>query len=171
MDLMYWIAASPIWLAVLVIVIVPTVITMCGPIVVRRLVGMEKIVGNNEVAGFKFATLGVIYADPFSSVIGIDIPGAGTVDATKSMVTGALVNASGALVDAQMRSLQTNRVYWRQQRAGQPDMQYWIGKTFSDPAIFDFYHHQMIGPNGYAWANWRAHNIAVEQRLFGGKGG
>ena len=35
---------------------------MCGPIVVRRLVGMERIVGNNEVAGFKFATLGVIYA-------------------------------------------------------------------------------------------------------------
>jgi hypothetical protein len=62
MDVMYWIAASPIWLAVLVIVIVPTAITMCGPIVVRRLVGMEKIVGNNEVAGFKFATLGVIYA-------------------------------------------------------------------------------------------------------------
>ncbi len=62
MDLMYWIAASPIWLAVLVIVIVPTAITMCGPIVVRRLVSMERIVGNNEVAGFKFATLGVIYA-------------------------------------------------------------------------------------------------------------
>lgn len=62
MDLMYWIAASPIWLAVLVIVIVPTAITMCGPILVRRLVSMERIVGNNEVAGFKFATLGVIYA-------------------------------------------------------------------------------------------------------------
>jgi hypothetical protein len=62
MDLTYWIAASPIWLAVLVIVIVPTVITMCGPVVVRRLVSMERIVGNNEVAGFKFATLGVIYA-------------------------------------------------------------------------------------------------------------
>jgi hypothetical protein len=62
MDLTYWIAASPMWLAVLVIVIVPTLITMCGPIVVRRFVSMERIVGNNEVAGFKFATLGVIYA-------------------------------------------------------------------------------------------------------------
>lgn len=62
MDLMYWIAASPIWLAVLVIVVVPTLITMSGPIVVRRFVSMDRIVGNNEVAGFKFATLGVIYA-------------------------------------------------------------------------------------------------------------
>lgn len=62
MDAMYWIAASPVWLAVLLIVIVPTAITMCGPIIVRRLVGMDRIVGNNEVAGFKFATLGVIYA-------------------------------------------------------------------------------------------------------------
>lgn len=59
---MYEIAAAPLWLAVLLIVIIPTVITMCGPVVVRRLVGMERIVGNNEVAGFKFATLGVIYA-------------------------------------------------------------------------------------------------------------
>ena len=42
--------------------IVPTLITMCGPVVVRRMVGVERIVGNNEVAGFKFATLGVIYA-------------------------------------------------------------------------------------------------------------
>jgi len=62
MDLMRWIAASPIWLSVLLIVIVPTILTMCGPIIVRRFVGMERIVGNNEVAGFKFATLGVIYA-------------------------------------------------------------------------------------------------------------
>ena len=62
MDLMRSIASSPVWLSVLLIVIVPTILTMCGPVIVRRFVGMEKIVGNNEVAGFKFATLGVIYA-------------------------------------------------------------------------------------------------------------
>jgi hypothetical protein len=59
---MYEIAAAPVWLATLVIVVLPTVITMCGPIVVRRLVTTDRVAANNEVAGFKFATLGVIYA-------------------------------------------------------------------------------------------------------------
>ena len=62
MDLMYQIASLPIWLAGLIVVIIPTLLTMCGPVIVRRLIGVERIVGNNEVAGFKFATLGVIYA-------------------------------------------------------------------------------------------------------------
>jgi hypothetical protein len=62
MDIMYSIAAAPTWLAALVVVVVPTVLTMCGPIVVRRLASTERIAENNEVAGFKFATLGVIYA-------------------------------------------------------------------------------------------------------------
>ncbi len=62
MDLMYDVASWPLWLAALIVVVVPTLLTMCGPVVVRRLVGVERIVGNNEVAGFKFATLGVIYA-------------------------------------------------------------------------------------------------------------
>ena len=43
------------------IVVLPTVITMCGPIVVRRLVTTDRVAANNEVAGFKFATLGVVY--------------------------------------------------------------------------------------------------------------
>jgi hypothetical protein len=34
---------------------------MCGPIL-RRRVGLERLATNNEIAGFKFATVGVIYA-------------------------------------------------------------------------------------------------------------
>jgi hypothetical protein len=56
------IATLPLWLAGLLVVVVPTALTMCGPVVVRRLVGVEGVIGNNEVAGFKFATLGVVYA-------------------------------------------------------------------------------------------------------------
>ena len=33
-----------------------------GPVVVRRFVSLERLRGNNEVAGFKFATVGVLYA-------------------------------------------------------------------------------------------------------------
>ncbi len=35
---------------------------MAGPIVVRRFVHLEKLRTNNEVAGFKFATVGVLFA-------------------------------------------------------------------------------------------------------------
>lgn len=56
------IAALPIWFSGLLLVILPTLFFACGPIVVRRIFGIEGVVGNNEVAGFKFATLGVVYA-------------------------------------------------------------------------------------------------------------
>ncbi len=35
---------------------------MLGPIIVRRRVSLQKLSTNNEVAGFKFATVGVLYA-------------------------------------------------------------------------------------------------------------
>ena len=35
---------------------------MAGPLVVRRLVRLDRLRTNNEVAGFKFATVGVLYA-------------------------------------------------------------------------------------------------------------
>jgi hypothetical protein len=53
---------SSLWVAVVLIVVIPTLLAMAGPIVIRRWVGFEKLRVNNEVAGFKFATVGVIYA-------------------------------------------------------------------------------------------------------------
>jgi hypothetical protein len=35
---------------------------MLGPSLVRRYVTLEKLTTNNEVAGFKFAVVGVLYA-------------------------------------------------------------------------------------------------------------
>jgi len=44
------------------IVVIPSVAAMCGPLLVRRTVALEHLAANNEVAGFKFAVLGVVYA-------------------------------------------------------------------------------------------------------------
>ena len=52
----------PLWALTLVLVIVPTVVSMCAPVLIRRWVGLERLTSNNEIAGFKFATVGVIYA-------------------------------------------------------------------------------------------------------------
>lgn len=52
----------PLWLAALVLVGGGAVLAMAGTAFTRRRVGLDKLVTNNEVAGFKFATVGVLYA-------------------------------------------------------------------------------------------------------------
>ena len=52
----------PLWLAGVLIVIGPTLLAMAGTVFVRSRVGLESLRCNNEVAGFKFATIGVLYA-------------------------------------------------------------------------------------------------------------
>lgn len=60
-DVMY-LNALPLPLDVILLVILPTGLSMLGPVAVRRLVHLERLSTNNEVAGFKFATVGVLYA-------------------------------------------------------------------------------------------------------------
>ena len=55
-------AGCPLWLGGLLLVGLPTILAACGLVLVRRWVGFERLRANNEVAGFKFATVGVIYA-------------------------------------------------------------------------------------------------------------
>jgi hypothetical protein len=57
-----WLSGLPLWQSLTLIVVMPTVIVMVMTRLVRRLVGLDRLEVNNEVAGFKFAVLGVIYA-------------------------------------------------------------------------------------------------------------
>jgi hypothetical protein len=54
--------SQPIWIATVVLLVPTTLLAMAGPVIVRRYVALENLRSNNEVAGFKFATVGVIYA-------------------------------------------------------------------------------------------------------------
>lgn len=53
---------APLWVAAVVLILPTTLFAMAGPWIVRRYVKLEHLKSNNEVAGFKFATVGVIYA-------------------------------------------------------------------------------------------------------------
>ena len=53
---------EPVWLSSILLVGPMTIIAMAGPIFVRRRVNLHQLRLNNEVAGFKFATVGVLYA-------------------------------------------------------------------------------------------------------------
>lgn len=57
-----WLATIPLWVSGLLVVVLPTLISMLIPIWLRRSIGLDRLTANNEVAGFKFAVLGVIYA-------------------------------------------------------------------------------------------------------------
>jgi hypothetical protein len=57
-----FLSGLPLWAATILLVVLPTMAAMCGPILVRRRIGLECLATNNQIAGFKFATVGVIYA-------------------------------------------------------------------------------------------------------------
>jgi len=54
--------SQPLWLSCLLLVGLPTGLAMLGPILIRRWVTLDRLTANNEVAGFKFAVVGVLYA-------------------------------------------------------------------------------------------------------------
>jgi hypothetical protein len=58
----YFLSSLPLWLAMALIVVLPTATAMAAQLLIRKWVGADKLVKNNEIAGFKFATVGVIYA-------------------------------------------------------------------------------------------------------------
>ncbi len=59
---MTFLTTKPLWLSAALLVGLMTLIAMSGPALVRRRVDLAQLSTNNEVAGFKFATVGVLYA-------------------------------------------------------------------------------------------------------------
>jgi hypothetical protein len=58
---MLFLTSRPGWVLILLLFLV-TALAMTGPPLVRRFVAIEKLRSNNEVAGFKYAVIGVLYA-------------------------------------------------------------------------------------------------------------
>ncbi len=56
-----WLTSRPGWFLVLFLFLF-TALAMTGPFLVRLRVRLAHLRGNNEVAGFKFAVIGVLYA-------------------------------------------------------------------------------------------------------------
>ena len=58
----HFLSGMPLWAEMLVLVVLPTILAASGPILIRRWWGYERLASNNEIAGFKFATVGVVYS-------------------------------------------------------------------------------------------------------------
>jgi hypothetical protein len=57
-----YLSGCPLWVQALLIVVLPTILAGWGLVWIRRRIGLRRLSVNNEVAGFKFAVVGVIYA-------------------------------------------------------------------------------------------------------------
>lgn len=60
--MIFFLTSHSLWLSAALIVVLPTILAGLGPNIVRRYVKLERLSINNEIAGFKFATIGVLYA-------------------------------------------------------------------------------------------------------------
>jgi Protein of unknown function (DUF4239) len=60
--MIYFLTSHPLWLSGAMIIGLGILLSMLGPALVRRYVDIKRLTANNEVAGFKFATIGVLYA-------------------------------------------------------------------------------------------------------------
>lgn len=58
----FFLTTLPLWLSALILIVPTTLLAMAGPVIVRRYIKVDQLRTNNEVAGFKFATVGVLYA-------------------------------------------------------------------------------------------------------------
>jgi Protein of unknown function (DUF4239) len=59
---MIFLTTLPLWLVGVLLIGLTTLIAGVAPVIVRSRMGLDRLRTNNEVAGFKFATIGVLYA-------------------------------------------------------------------------------------------------------------
>jgi len=57
-----FLTALPLWFCAVILIVPTTLLAMAGPFIVRRYIDVKELRTNNEVAGFKYATVGVLYA-------------------------------------------------------------------------------------------------------------
>jgi len=54
--------SNSLWLSGALLIGVPTLLAMAAPVLVRRRISSDRLKNNNEVTGFTFGTVGVLYA-------------------------------------------------------------------------------------------------------------
>ncbi len=60
--MIYFLTSHSLWISGTILIGLGTALSMLGPALVRRYVTLERLTANNEIAGFKYAVLGVLYA-------------------------------------------------------------------------------------------------------------
>lgn len=106
--MMLFLTSLPLWLSAVILIVPTTVMAMAGPVIARRYVELSQLRTNNEVAGFKFATIGVLYAVLLAFVVIVvwerfdqadsKVAQEASAAATVYLLTGGIDDAHGAAV-------------------------------------------------------------------------
>jgi hypothetical protein len=60
--MIFFLTSHALWLTAILVVVLPTILAGLAPSIIRRHVTIDQLLVNNEIAGFKFAVIGVLYA-------------------------------------------------------------------------------------------------------------
>jgi hypothetical protein len=105
-----WLTSRSGWVLVLFLFLF-TGLAMMGPTLVRRRVRLQQLRGNNEVAGFKFAVIGVLYAVLLAFVVVISwerFHDAENALAREAGAAATIYRLAGGLDDTSAATLRTN---------------------------------------------------------------
>jgi hypothetical protein len=105
-----WLTSARGWVLVLFLFLF-TALAMMGPWLVRRRVRLAHLRGNNEVAGFKFAVIGVLYAVLLAFVVIISwerFHDAETALAAEGGAAATIYRLAGGLDEASAATLRAN---------------------------------------------------------------
>lgn len=144
-----YLANLPSWQSVLFVVVIPTVIASFGVFMVRKAFGYDKLINNNEVAGFIFAIVGLFYAllltfatisawDKFSEAQVAVVEEAGAASAIYRLSAGA--DASALLVHDQMNKYLTLAIQkdWPSMAFGKMDKDVTTALNELNSAAFEY---------------------------------
>jgi Protein of unknown function (DUF4239) len=112
--MIFFLTNAPLWLSGLLVVGLCTALSMCGPVVVRHYVTLERLTANNEIAGFKYAVVGVLYAVVLAFAIIVVWQKFGDAEVNVAQEAGAaatiyrLSQGMGEKAGADIRSATTN---------------------------------------------------------------
>lgn len=109
----------------------------------------------------------VVYPDPNSSTPLIAVPGDPIAMKTRGDRARLTNGTALPLVEGAMASLATGINWNRALRpASDPAKNLYRWLPVTDPALFDYFHYQLDGPNNQGFTSFSAVNSAIEQRFF-----
>jgi hypothetical protein len=111
------------------------------------------------------SSLTIISEDPFSSRLGITGLDPAIV-AMELFNTRGRLTSTGSYANDGMRKLSNSQDYMRQLNTDKPLLyNFWKDQRLMNPAIFDFYHEMLEGPNKREWAFWDTRSASFSQDL------
>jgi hypothetical protein len=108
------------------------------------------------------AQMVLVYNDPTSSEMTVGIPGreqivgfrGGNMANLHPNAAGTQLVTDGVRGVREMNSILNNEIF-----SGHITQNYWKATQLTDPAVYDFYHHMLHGPDKHEYSDWHTFNV------------